>query len=91
MGHGGHNCANYEVSPWSVSYRSAYLLTDRASRQRKRLPHAQLVAEVISQLANRFTPEVSFIKGRIEALIEREYLERIDEGHSAMAVYNYLA
>lgn len=57
------------------------------SRQRKTLDHNNLVAEVTAQLSSRFTPVPSMIKARIEALIEREYLER-DEGN--MRVYKYL-
>jgi cullin 3 len=65
-------------------------LTDRAnSRQRKTLPHQQLIAEVIQQLANRFQPDVNMIKQRIESLMEREYLERGPD--SGQPSYNYLA
>lgn len=58
-------------------------------RQRKELPHQQLVLETISQLASQFRPEVNMIKKRIESLIEREYLERI-EG-AKIDSYRYLA
>jgi cullin 3 len=51
------------------------------------LDHNNLIAEVTQQLSSRFKPEPSMIKARIEALIEREYLER-DE--SNMKVYQYL-
>ncbi|KAG8532630.1 uncharacterized protein KY384_002507 [Bacidia gigantensis] len=57
-------------------------------RQRKRLTHQKLIAEVISQLTARFSPDVSMVKKRIESLIDREYLERIDTEPPA---YNYLA
>lgn len=56
-------------------------------RQRKTLSHANLVSEVISQLANRFKPDVSMVKLRIEDLLYREYLERDEDGTS----YRYLA
>ena len=59
------------------------------NRQRKELMHQQLVAETLAQLAAKFKPDVNMIKKRIEALIEREYLERM-EG-SAQAAYRYLA
>jgi len=43
---------------------------------------------VIGQLAGRFKPEISMIKKRIEDLLVREYLERIE---SETAAYRYLA
>lgn len=45
--------------------------------------------ETVQQLAGRFKPDVPMIKARIENLIEREYLERI-EGSNPSA-YKYLA
>jgi cullin 3 len=45
-----------------------------------------LISETISQLTH-FKPEIAMIKNRIENLIEREYLERIDDGTK----YRYLA
>ena len=59
----------------------------RIMKQRKTLDHNNLIAEVTAQLSSRFTPVPNMIKARIEALIEREYLER-DENN--MKVYNYL-
>jgi cullin 3 len=59
------------------------------SRQRKTLSHQILVNDVIQQLTSRFMPDVTMIKKRIESLIEREYLERMDE--TEMASYRYLA
>ncbi|KAK4167077.1 Cullin [Cladorrhinum sp. PSN259] len=60
----------------------------RIMKQRKELSHTQLTTEVIGQLAGRFKPEISLIKKRIEDLLAREYLERIDGDVSA---YRYLA
>ena len=56
----------------------------RIMKARKTLHHQQLIAEVLSQLAF-FKPQPRVIKKRIEALIEREYLERSSDNAQ---VYN---
>ena len=58
------------------------------SRQRKQLVHSQLVTEIITQLSSRFRPEVPMIKRRIEDLINREYLMRLD---GDISTYQYVA
>lgn len=50
------------------------------------MKHNDLILEVTKQLASRFSPDPLAIKKRIEALIEREYLERCEDRKS----YNYL-
>ncbi|KAJ5350874.1 hypothetical protein N7541_008601 [Penicillium brevicompactum] len=60
----------------------------RIMKQRKTLPHAQLMTETLSQLAVRFVPDVNMIKRRIESLIDREYLERVGEDPPT---YGYVA
>lgn len=61
----------------------------RVMKSRKECAHQQLVAEVLSQLASKFKPEVSMIKARIDDLLEREYLERIED--TDPPAYRYLA
>jgi hypothetical protein len=58
----------------------------RIMKSRKRLLHAQLMAEVMQQL--RFPAQNADIKKRIEALIERDYLERDPDD---VNYYKYLA
>ena len=59
----------------------------RIMKARKTLQHQQLLSEVLAQLSF-FNPNPRVVKKRIEALIDREYLERSEENSS---VYNYLA
>ncbi|KAH8676601.1 Cullin [Tricladium varicosporioides] len=61
----------------------------RIMKARKEFTHQLLVTEVISQLTQRFKPDLSMMKRRIESLIEREYLERVEE--AAIPTYRYLA
>ena len=59
----------------------------RIMKARKALSHQSLLAEVLSQLAF-FRPNPKVIKRRIEALIDREYLERDPDVANS---YRYLA
>ncbi|KAI5287285.1 Cullin-3 [Ascosphaera aggregata] len=61
----------------------------RIMKQRKELTHTQLVTEVIQQLSSRFNPDMAMLKGRIEDLIEREYIERVAD--SDPPAYAYVA
>ena len=63
--------------------------TNNGIRARKEFTHQNLFAEVISQLAQRFKPDLNMMKRRIESLIEREYLERVEDANTP--TYRYLA
>ncbi|CEP08220.1 hypothetical protein [Parasitella parasitica] len=60
----------------------------RIMKDRKLMEHNLLISEVTKQLSSRFMPSPVMIKKRIEALIDREYLERSVEDRRA---YHYLA
>lgn len=59
----------------------------RIMKSRKTLSHNELIVETVKQIT-RFKPSPQFIKKRIEALLEREYLQRDKDDRG---VYNYLA
>ncbi|CAO3648248.1 unnamed protein product [Cunninghamella echinulata] len=60
----------------------------RIMKDRKSMEHNLLIAEVTKQLSPRFLPSPVMTKKRIEALIDREYLERNPEDRRS---YRYLA
>lgn len=59
----------------------------RIMKQRKVVTHNDLTHEVIGQLSSRFQPDPTLIKKRLESLMEREYIERVENQRS---VYRYL-
>jgi cullin 3 len=61
----------------------------RIMKARKTLSHHHLMTETIGQLSARFQPDVNMIKKKIEALIDREYLERGPD--PSKPSYKYLA
>lgn len=45
------------------------------------MKHQQIVSETISHIRQRFVPKVSDIKKCIEILLDKEYLERLDDDY----------
>jgi len=60
----------------------------RIMKARNVLKHNELLREVVEQLRHQFLPQPSLIKRRIESLILREFLRRVDED---MSIYQYCA
>mmetsp|Transcript_663 Transcript_663/g.868 ORF Transcript_663/g.868 Transcript_663/m.868 type:complete len:762 (-) Transcript_663:538-2823(-) len=60
----------------------------RIMKARKEMNNSNLIAEVIKQLESRFKPSPQNIKKRIEALLEREYIERDEKDRR---LYRYVA
>jgi cullin 3 len=65
------------------------ILIGCGNRARKEYTHQLLVSEVINQLSQRFRPDLNMMKRRIESLIERVYLERVED--ATTPTYRYLA
>jgi len=61
----------------------------RIMKARKEIDHVALVSEVCKQLHTRFHPTMPEIKKHIDILIDKEYMERMQEGE--MPTYVYVA
>jgi len=60
----------------------------RLMKARRTLPYNNIVAEITQQLSPRFLPTTALIKGRVESLVERMFLERDPQDHR---IYHYVA
>jgi predicted transcriptional regulator of viral defense system len=52
----------------------------RLMKRHKELSQAQLIADTITNCRTLFVPSATTVKQRIDKLIEREYLRKIDDG-----------
>ncbi|KAK0487992.1 Cullin-domain-containing protein [Armillaria luteobubalina] len=57
----------------------------RVMKARQTMMNQQLIQEVISQLSQRFTPNVADIKKAIGILLEKEYIERVEGTNDSFA------
>lgn len=48
-------------------------------KARRKMKHTQLVSECIFQIRNRFVPKIPDIKKCIDILLDKEYLERLED------------
>lgn len=60
----------------------------KVMKARRKLEHNALIAEATKILSQKFSPDPTMIKKRIESLIEREYMERDNEDRR---FYKYIA
>lgn len=48
-------------------------------KSRKSMKHQMLITETVEQVKKRFMPQIKDIKKCIDILLEKEYLERLDD------------
>ena len=60
----------------------------KVMKTRRRLDHNSLITETTKILSQKFNPDPTMIKKRIESLIEREYMERDTDDRR---YYKYIA
>lgn len=79
-----------ETTKAVLEERKFYLqaLIVRIMKSKKTMNHNDLVSEVIKEAMSNFVPSQVFVKGVIEDLIAKEYLERARRNKDE---YNYLA
>lgn len=78
------NTATYERVAADRQFETQAAIV-RIMKSRKTLPHAQLVAEVISQTKTRGALDPAEIKQNIEKLIEKDYMDREDGNYVYIA------
>ncbi|KAF8798755.1 Cullin-domain-containing protein [Phlegmacium glaucopus] len=57
----------------------------RIMKARKTMKNQPLIQEVISQISQRFAPKIPDIKKAIDTLLEKEYIERVDNTRDTFA------
>ncbi|KAL5482829.1 CDC53_2 [Sanghuangporus weigelae] len=57
----------------------------RIMKARKTMKNQELIQEVISHVSARFTPNIPDIKKAIDAILEQEYMNRVDDAHDIFA------
>lgn len=57
----------------------------RIMKKNRKINHNDLISEILEQSIN-FKPEINLLKSRIESLIERDYMTRIDQN-----IYEYIS
>jgi cullin 1 len=55
-------------------------------KSRRKLTYQRLAIETFSQLQARFTPKDTDVKSCVDLLVDKEFLERLDDGS-----FGYLA